>query len=222
MKYVYRLMQLRSVWFLLVPFLLTTLLLFVYYGKAESHLIVNRWNSETGDLIFKYLTYLGDGVLFAFLILIFLFIRIKSALFLLTASLLTLITVFVTKKIIFNGIPRPYKYFEGTDVLHLVDGVKMHSMNSFPSGHTITAFAIFMIVAFVIKNRYLQTLFVMMAILAGFSRVYLSQHFMIDVFFGAIIGTGIAVLSCVFIDNLGICQGSWTEKSLIQIFDKKK
>jgi membrane-associated phospholipid phosphatase len=206
----------------LIPLLLAFFSFFLFYGKDESHQMINQWHFPIGDFVFKYATYLCDGVLFGILIFAFLFIRLKWALFFLASSLLTLFTVFVTKKIIFNGIPRPYKYFEGTYDLHLVDGVEMHSMNSFPSGHTITAFAIFMILIFIVKNRYLHTLFVKLAIIAGVSRVYLSQHFIIDVFFGAIIGICIAVLSCVLVDNLGICQGSWTEKSLIQIFDRKK
>ena len=138
--------------------------------------MINQWNSEIGDFVFKYVTYLGDGMLFAILIILFLFIRLKWALLLFVSSLLTLITVFVAKRIIFNGVPRPLKYFEGTNVLHLVDGVKLHSMHSFPSGHAITAFAIFMILVLIVQNKYLKTLFVMTAILAGFSRVYLSQH----------------------------------------------
>ncbi len=222
MKYLTHLVNLRSIRFLLIPFLLSILLFSMYYGKGESHLMINHWNSGIGDFVFKYVTYLGDGVLFAILIFVFLFIRLKWAMFLFASSLLTLITVFVAKTLLFHGLPRPVKYFEGTDVLHLVGGVKMYSMNSFPSGHTITAFAIFMILVLIVQNKYLKTLFVMTAILAGFSRVYLSQHFMIDVFFGAIIGVCIAVFSCVLIDSLGVCKRPWTEMNLHQIFIRKK
>lgn len=222
MRYLTQLINLRSVKYLLVPYLLSILFLLVYYGKEESHLMINNFHSDISDFIFKYITYLGDGVLFAILIFVFLFVRLKWSLFLFFSAIFTLLTVFISKKYVFHGIPRPFKYFEGTKVLHLVDGVEMYTMHTFPSGHTITAFAIFMILIFLVKNKFLKTLFVHMAILVGFSRVYLSQHFMIDVFFGAIIGVCIAVLSCVLVDNMAICQGSWTEKNLIQIFDKKK
>lgn len=222
MKYLTHLVNLRSIRFLLFPFLLSILLFFLYYGKGASHQMINQWNSEIGDFVFKYVTYLGDGMLFAILIILFLFIRLKWALLLFVSSLLTLITVFVAKRIIFNGVPRPFKYFEGTNVLHLVDGVKLHSMHSFPSGHAITAFAIFMILVLIVQNKYLKTLFVMTAILAGFSRVYLSQHFIIDVFFGAIIGICIAVFSCVLIDRFGVCKRPWTEMNLHQICVNKK
>ena len=221
MRYLTQLINLRSVKYLFVPFLLSILFLLIYFGKEESHLMINNFHSDISDFVFKYITYLGDGVLFAILIFVFLFVRLKWSLLLFFSAIFTLLTVFISKKYLFHGFPRPFKYFEGTKVLHLVDGVEMYTMNTFPSGHTITAFAIFTILIFVVKNKVLQNLFVHMAILIAFSRVYLSQHFMIDVFFGAIIGVCIAVLSCVLSDNMAICQESWTEKSLIQIFDKK-
>ncbi len=97
----------------------------------------------------------------------------------------------------------------------------MHGMNSFPSGHTITAFAIFIILALIVKKNYLKVFFTTIAILAGFSRVYLSQHFLEDIFSGALIGIGIAVLSCTLVDQLSIFKTSWIDKNLLQLFVKK-
>ena len=221
MKYLSQLLKEKSVRYLLIPFLLVLLFFLLKYDKGESHLMVNAWHTEIGDVFFTYLTFMGDGMVYAILIFIMLFVRIRWALYLLISSILTMLLVFITKKHLFKGIPRPFKYFEGTDSLYLVDGVKMHSMNSFPSGHTITAFAIFMILVLIVKNQYLKTLFVLIAISAGFSRVYLSQHFMIDVFFGAILGMLIAVISCSLVDNLNIFKGSWVDKNLIQLFQHK-
>jgi len=174
------------------------------------------------DTFFKYITNLGDGVVFALVIFVLAFVRFRWALYELMAALMTLIFVFITKQILFNGMPRPTKYFENQETLHLVEGVKMHSWNSFPSGHTITAFAIFMILILVVKNRYLKLFFMMIAILAGFSRVYLSQHFLGDIFTGAIIGSLIAVLSCTLVDAMGIFKrANWIDKNLSQLFGEK-
>jgi membrane-associated phospholipid phosphatase len=221
MKYLTQLLKEKSVRYLLIPFLLVLLFFIIFYDKGESHLMVNAWNCEMGDVFFTYITNMGDGIVYAILIFILLFIRFKWAFYLLTSSILTMLIVFISKQHLFKGIPRPFKYFEGTDSLHLVDGVKMHSMNSFPSGHTITAFAIFMILVLIVKKEYLKILFVLIAILAGFSRVYLSQHFMIDVFFGAVFGIFIAVFSCSLVDNLSIFKRSWVDKNLLQIFQSK-
>ena len=53
------------------------------------------------------------------------------------------------KKIVFNGSPRPLKYFEhSTFQYHIIKGLDIHSYNSFPSGHTTTAFAMFGLAGF--------------------------------------------------------------------------
>ena len=193
----------------------------IKYGKGPSHLIVNEWHSPMTDVFFKYVTHLGDGALFALVILILLFVKIRWAFYELFAALMTLIFVFITKQLIFKGAPRPTRFFENSETLHLVEGVKMHAMNSFPSGHTITAFAIFIILAMVVKKQYLKIVFTATAILAGFSRVYLSQHFLEDIFLGALIGVAIALLSCTFVDKLSIFKTSWMDHNLLQLFDKK-
>lgn len=222
MKYLNQLIREKSVLFLLVPFLFGILFLLIGYGKGPSHLWVNQWNSPLMDTFFKYVTNLGDGAVFAVVILVLAFVRFRWALYELMAALMTLIFVFITKQILFNGMPRPIKYFENQETLHLVEGVKMHSWNSFPSGHTITAFAIFMILVLVVKNRYLKLFFMMIAILAGFSRVYLSQHFLGDIFTGAIIGSLIAVCSCALVDAMGIFKkATWIDKNLSQLFGVK-
>lgn len=222
MKYLNQLIREKSVLFLLVLFLLGVLFLMIAYGKGPSHLLVNQWNSPTMDIFFKYFTYLGDGAVFALVILLLSFVRFRWALYELIAALMTLIFVFIAKHILFNEMPRPTKYFENQETLHLVEGVKMHSSNSFPSGHTITVFAIFMILVLIVKNKYLKFLFVMIGILAGFSRVYLSQHFLGDIFSGAIIGSLIAVCSCALVDAMHIFKKStWVDKNLSQLFGEK-
>lgn len=194
----------------------------IRYGKGPSHLMVNKWNSEAADIFFKYMTHLGDGAVFAVIIILLAFVKFRWALYELLAALLTLIFVFIAKQLIFKGMPRPTKYFDDSELLHLVEGVKMHAWNSFPSGHTITAFAIFMILVLVVRNNYLKFLFTLIAILAGFSRVYLSQHFLGDVFSGAIIGSLIAVSSCTITDNLSIFKNAtWIDKNLVQLFQKE-
>ncbi len=221
MKYLNQLLREKYILFLLVPFLLGILFLILSYGKGPAHLLVNAWNSPSADMFFKYVTHLGDGAVFAVVILLLLFVRIRWAIFELLAALFTLIFVFIAKQLIFKGIPRPTKYFENTETLHLVEGVKMHSLNSFPSGHTITAFAIFIILALIFKKNYLKVIFTATAILAGFSRVYLSQHFLEDVFTGALIGMAIALLSCSLVDKLSIFKRSWIDQNLLEIFNKK-
>lgn len=221
MKYLNQLLSEKVILFLMIPFLTGILFLMIGFGKGPSHLMINSWNSLLADTFFKYITNLGDGMLFAITILILLFIKIRWALYEFSAAILTLLVVYLGKRVFFKGLPRPARFFENSEALHFVEGIHLHEVNSFPSGHTITAFAIFMILVIIVKNQYLKILFTCLAILAGYSRAYLSQHFLEDVFSGALIGTAIAILSCSLVDKLSIFKTSWLDLNLLELFSKK-
>lgn len=63
--------------------------------------------------------------------------------------------------------------------------------NSFPSGHTATAFAIAITVW--LHNRKIGTAFVITAIVIGVARVWANVHYPIDIVGGAILGSAIAL-----------------------------
>ena len=70
-----------------------------------------------------------------------------------------------------------------------VEGVEIYQgATSFPSGHTMSAFAIYGLAAFLFENPTLKAIFALIAVLIGISRIYLIEHFPEDVLVGAIIG----------------------------------
>jgi len=180
--------------FLYVLFFLFSIVLLSLFSKKILHIQMNEFHSSFFDFFFKYITYLGDGVMFGIAIIIFFFLNKRMSLVFAVSGVLTLLLTHLFKKIIFKGIPRPVKLI-GEEHLHLVDGVKIAMMNSFPSGHTTTAFAIFTILILYSSKNSIQYLWLMLAILAGVSRVYLSQHFWIDIFAGSILGILIGFIS---------------------------
>ena len=64
---------------------------------------------------------------------------------------------------------------------------------SFPSGHTITAFAVAISVGFFYP--YLQTCLLAAALLIAVSRIILGMHFLSDVIAGSAIGIGLGFVS---------------------------
>lgn len=175
-------------------FLVLSVLLIFSFSKKDLHLEMNEYHSYLFDFFFKYITYLGDGALFGILIVVFFFLKKRMSYVFLTGALLTLVFTHLFKKIVFKGVPRPVKFI-GEESLYLVEGVKIAMVNSFPSGHTTTAFAIFTILILFHSKSALQYLWILLAILAGLSRVYLSQHFLIDVFAGSLLGVFIGFVS---------------------------
>ena len=66
---------------------------------------------------------------------------------------------------------------------------------SFPSGHTMTAFAVAALMSYFVKNKYAHIGFFAYAVLIAFSRVYLLEHFYRDVFWGAVIAYCIVAIT---------------------------
>ena len=103
----------------------------------------------------------------------------------------------VTK--LFFKADRPYAYFSKLgklDMLVPVEGVELHrGATSFPSGHTMSAFALYTFLALLIPRKRLMAvgLFVL-ALLVGISRIYLGQHFFRDIYAGGLAGIMLAII----------------------------
>lgn len=115
--------------------------------------------------------------------------------------------------------PRPKLYFEAGQYLHFIDGVNLANNSSFPSGHTATAFAIATVVVLMISNKKGQLFIVLAAALVGYSRIYLAQHFLLDVIIGAIIGCTSGVMAVYLAMNFKAIRSSISK---IQLFKNNR
>lgn len=170
---------------------LVTIGILMYLDKASIHLYTNKFYSHFLDWFFALYTHFGDGLFPLVVVLIALFFRYSYALALLINFLVTGGIILLLKFVVFDTSPRPKKYFEQlqTEGLRLIEGLEVHSFNSMPSGHTATAFSIFCMLALLSANKKLGAVFFVLAALVGYSRIYLSQHFLEDVTVGALIGS---------------------------------
>jgi membrane-associated phospholipid phosphatase len=73
-------------------------------------------------------------------------------------------------------------------LLHFVEGVDIQTLYSFPSGHTAIAFALAITLSLCLKNKGWFAFLLTLALLVGYSRIYLLQHHLMDVVAGAIVG----------------------------------
>lgn len=193
--------QAKSLSYFFLPTLVALLVggfFLVMQPKADIHLFVNAHHHPFADAFFATITHFGEGWFFLLAIPLLIFVGGRSAIHFLIAALLTLAFTALFKQLLFAGEPRPAEYFKNLHELYFVPGVDVHSWNSFPSGHTMAAFAIWLSFAtYLKKNWAIFTCFVI-AFLVGYSRMYLSQHFLIDVEFGAILGIVAASLGYYF------------------------
>lgn len=181
-----------SGWMLLLLFFLLTT------SKYDSFIQINHLRSYTGDIIFTFFTVLGNGIiLIPITIVLLLRKRYPILIGLILTVLLTTLIVSLLKQT-FNQ-PRPLACYDADTVL-TASWIKLHTRNSFPSGHTASAFCIAAYLSFAYnRNRRLAVLSFFCAALAGYSRIYLGQHFLQDVWLGSLIGVFIAALSYVIV-----------------------
>lgn len=149
-------------------------------------MLLNPSEGSVFDTYFRYMTHLGDGVTALVLSAILLIVNRKWALALFLSFIISGGITQIIKNI-FSDIMRPSAAI-GIDKVHHVVGTNLSSFHSFPSGHTTSAFAIFLSIALLLKNKKLGLICFLFAVLIGYSRIYLSQHFPIDVFIGSVIG----------------------------------
>lgn len=164
--------------------------------KGDAFLAINAAHSPFWDQFFRFGTYLGDGTLVAVvMLLVLLFYSIRRGL-IGGISLIGISVVIQTlKRLVFTDSLRPKKYFTDID-LHIVEQVKVHGHHAMPSGHTAAAFALFMALSIIFarESKLLSLLFLILASIVGYSRLYLAQHFMADVFFGSLIGVMVPLI----------------------------
>lgn len=190
--------QHRAYFVLYFFFLLVGAYLLVIYSKSSIHLYFNQFHNPFLDQSFKYLTHLGDGWTVVLLGFIFLLFHSRRASYLIWFSgILSGLLSQGMKHWIFGATPRPFKYFTEIKpyVLHYVNDIDLNMINSMPSGHTSTAFALYLAIAMIYKSRRIDNIMFLLAFAIGVSRIYLSQHFFEDIYIGSMIG----VLSSIVI-----------------------
>lgn len=170
--------------FVLIP----GLFLLFSKGKSESFLILNAYHTGWLDQFFIYYTEAGNGITMILLSLFF-FFGLKNKKLGLTFLLAYAFTGIVAQLIKpLAESPRPLVYFSPQWLSFFIRGVIHTGNSSFPSGHTVSAFAGAAVLALYYRSSRLHVMLLVLAILVGYSRIYLSQHFLIDVLAGSFIG----------------------------------
>ncbi len=175
-------------------------------GNVEFSVLINQYHHTYFDLFFKYITHFGDGIIAFAVILLLFFFRLDYGLISLVGFSISATTTQICKRFVFEDVQRPFVIFkEQVDLgqWHLVDGVEIHQLFSFPSGHTTSIFSICILLSLILNHKKYHYLLFVLAFLVGFSRIYLSQHFLIDVFVGSLIGSVVTLFSyLLLIDRL--------------------
>ena len=173
----------------------------LYIPKGDLHLLLCTRHTPARDIFYRYYTTIAEWLPYVVCVAILLFGRIGNGIFASSAMILSALSTQVLKHLV--NAPRPLTWFAEhmpESPLPLVEGVRMNLWHSFPSGHTTSFFALALVASILITSRtshssytsrtsfLLQTLLFALATLGAYSRIYLSQHFALDVFAGILVG----------------------------------
>jgi membrane-associated phospholipid phosphatase len=206
---------LHKIRYLFIPYifiLCACLVIKLLYTRHDIYFAVNGFHTDFLDSVEPYITYIGDGVTVIIISLILMIVCSYRASFLLiTSYALTALTAQILKYSF--DMPRPKVYFANElDKIHFVKGLYILTVHSFPSGHTVTAFSAGVVITYLAKNKAWGAALLFVALMVGYSRMYLSQHFFEDVTVGSAVGVLITFLWLSYIDRkLFINSPRWNQ-----------
>lgn len=186
---------------LMAIWLVLGIVLQIVFSQEDIFLFANqKCNATFYDFLFYYWSGFGRGETALVLFIFFIFLlnyKSKQFLFAVIATAILASTATRTLKYYFS-CPRPLVELAGK--VRIPPHADYLYQLSFPSGHTLGAFALSSFIAFILpqKYRYWSILAFIMAIGVGFSRMYLGAHFFKDIYIGSIIGFCIAILGYYF------------------------
>ena len=176
--------------------------------KEAFFLLLNIDLGNKADLFFKYFTNVGDGLSWLLWGSLIIVKKGKKYLpLLLSAVIFSTLLTQISKQVIYPDEPRPLQAIADQNLVHYVSGVTVHSINSFPSGHTATAFTFVLVLALFSQSTKWLILGFVATILVAYSRIYLGQHFPLDV------GAGMLVAVCTMALSVGV-QKRFEQKKL--------
>lgn len=162
----------------------------VPYGQEIVWL--NSARVEPFNSLFHGITYGGEAWAYLLFGAPVLWLKPRFGLILAFTGLLSMPLMYSLKDAI--GVDRPVTYFEKRSALHevvLVPEVEMNrGQTSFPSGHSMAGFALFGMLSLMLPRKHQKwgAAFACLAILVGISRIFLVQHFLVDVLAGGWLG----------------------------------
>lgn len=181
--------------------MIITSVLLLLTSKYNSFVSINHLRSFPADVFFTIFTDLGNGIILIPLTILFLIKKNYRVLVGILFSALVIALMSSWLKHAFNH-PRPLACY-GKNVVETARWIPLYSKYSFPSGHTETAFCIAAYLALSFsRDKY--TIFISFAgaCLTGYSRIYLGEHFLEDVWAGSMLGVLIAVVTFILVQYL--------------------
>lgn len=178
-------------------FLLLGFGIYLNIAQGDDILFFNRRRTAFGDVFFRYGTHMGEEAAYIIVGVILLFYSYRHLVMIPIIGLVVTAVSAMMKE--FFSHPRPFRWFQenGMDgLLQTIEGVTINmGSNSFPSGHTMSAFTLYTFLALCVPRKRVNSLILLsLPLMVGISRIYLIKHFLEDVLLGALVGVILGIL----------------------------
>lgn len=209
------LQRIRPFFILYLVLLCGCLIVELIFSKDEIYFAVNGLHSDWADFIAPYITDIGNGWTTVALAALLTLFNYRKAFLLATSYAITSLSAQLIKHIF--STPRPKLYFQDQlSQIHFVKGLYIDLHDSFPSGHTVTAFSTALLIAYLAKNKNWGILLLVIAAMVGYSRMYLSEHFFEDVVAGSALGVFLTIFWIRWIDGKKFLHGRGWNSGLLK------
>lgn len=176
-------------------FWLVSTVLLLLLAKGDEVLYLNDHKTVALNYFFMVLTRMGEAEVCVAACLVGLLMHWREGLFLTVCILFNSLSVQLLKRMVFSDFKRPGVLFG--DVIHHIPGFELHTGLSFPSGHTTAGVTICFALSLLTQNQLTKLFLIALGLMVGVSRIYLGQHYLMDVYAGsvlAVLGTSLCYL----------------------------
>ena len=161
-----------------------------FLGDKGHFLIwLTQYRNPVTDGYFYYVTRLGEEYGFIVIGLMLWLRSWRKMIVIPSLGLAVMLVSFLLKKVFSEERPLLYLKRMGWDgPMAVMDYHLLTGHASFPSGHSMAAWALFTLTAGIVRKTWVSVLCLVLAVSVSLSRVYLMAHFLRDVVAGAAIG----------------------------------
>ena len=167
---------------------------FIWYRQGSETLFMDSHHTPWMDFLFVFFTQLAEAVALSVIFTVLIAARLRYFVMYTINILVVGGVVIWLKHDVFADHIRPALFFGSSQHLNFVAGRPILSKYSFPSGHTATAFATALMLSIFIRSTWASIILLGLALLVGLSRIYLLEHFWVDVYFGSLVGVTVTLL----------------------------
>ena len=185
-----------------VVFVLLSIGISVVWGNGQFLIWLTGHRSVYADYFFYYVTKLGEEHGFILIGVVFLFRYWRRSLMIAALGLSVTVVTFILKTIFQFERPGLFLTRMGWEgPLAVLDYPLLSGHSSFPSGHSMAAWALFTFVAALYRRPIPAIICLFVGISVSISRVYLMAHFLRDVAVGAAVGFAIGYAAFMVYDK---------------------